>query len=88
MANTYLAESIEFQPIEIKLDGAIITTGVQFGVTALGARPPSSWISPTILSGKIGIMVSGYAAGTWQVWAKVTSAPETPILDCGYFIVE
>lgn len=88
MANTFIQESVEFQPIEVKVDGTVVTSGVEFGVTALGARPPASWVAPTALSGKIGIMVSGYAVGTWQVWAKVTSAPETPILDCGYFIVE
>ncbi len=86
MVNKFPRETVEFQPVVIRVDGVIVTTGVQFDVTPYGDRP-STWANPTQIDDEIGVMVTGYTAGQYTVWAKVTSAPETPVIDCGYFIV-
>ena len=79
-------ETVEFLPVTVTVDGAAVTTGVTFAVVTLGTRP-TTFVAPTTLGGKIGVMVGGYAAGYWQVFAKVVSSPETPVIDCGYFSV-
>ena len=84
--NTYPRESVEFQPVQVKVDGEAVTTGVELAL-ALGSARPVDWQTPTTLDGKIGVMVTGLDVGTWHVWARVTSAPETPVIDCGYFRV-
>lgn len=84
--NTYPRETAEFQPVTVTVDGAPVTTGVQFAVVESGARP-TSWTTPVTLGGKIGVMVENLDPGTWHVWAQITSDPETPVVDCGEFDV-
>lgn len=83
MTNTsYPRETVEFQPITITVDGTPVTTGVTVALVAHGTRP-SVWLAPTTLDGKIGVMLTGLTPGLYDVWAKVTSSPETPVVDCG-----
>lgn len=84
--NTYPRETVEFQPVEVKVDGAVVTDGVQLALTT-GSDRPTDWNDPTVVAGGIGVMVEGLAVGTYHVWAKVTSSPETPVVDCGTFRV-
>jgi hypothetical protein len=86
--NRYPRESVEFQPITVTLNGVAVTTGVTVQVVVQGNRPVGAWVTPTTLSGVIGVMVSGQAPGSYTVWAKVTSAPETPVINCGTYVVE
>ena len=78
----YLAETVEFQPITIKVDGVEVLTGVTISVTAAGVRP-TVFVAPTTLAGKLGFMVAGMTAGIYDVHAKVASAPETPVVYVG-----
>lgn len=82
MINTYPRETIEFQPISFELDGLPITNNVFVAVAATGTRP-QTWAPATALDGAIGVMISGLAPGSWTVFAKVTDAPETPVVECG-----
>lgn len=85
--NSIPRESIEFVPLTVKVDGVPVLTGVTVSVVAAGSRP-GAWVAPTALAGKIGVITNGYAAGAWQVWAKVSGfAPETPVVDAGSFRV-
>lgn len=84
---TYPRESVEFQPVTVTVDGVAVTTGVTFAVVPYGDRPVT-FVAPTTLGGKIGVMVSGLGVGVYRVWAQVTSAPETPVIDCGTFTVD
>lgn len=84
--NTYPRETVEFQPVVVTVDGAAVTTGVQFAVVTAGARP-TVWVAPATLGDAIGVMVEGFTPGTWHVWAQVSSAPEMPVIDCGAFDV-
>ncbi len=83
MSSSYPRETVEFQPVTVTVDSVAVTTGVQFALVTDGARP-SAWVDPTPLSGKIGVMLTGLTPGNYRIWAKVTSAPETPVIDCGY----
>ena len=78
----YPRETVEFQPVTVTIDGTPVTTGVTFAVVPAGTRP-ITFVTPTTLAGKIGVMITGMTVGNWNVWAKVTSSPETPVIDCG-----
>lgn len=86
MTNRYPRESIEFQAVIIRVDGIKVTTGIEYCVVTAGERP-EIWVAPVVVGTQSGFMVDGYDVGTWDVWAKVTSAPEIPVLNCGSFIV-
>jgi len=83
MNTSYPRESVEFAPVTITVDGTPVTTGVTFAVVANDTRP-STWVAPTTLDGKIGVMLTGLTPGLYKVWGKVVSSPETPVIDCGY----
>ena len=88
MTNIYQRETVEFQPVLITLDGAQVTTGVEFAVIIPSARPVSSnWANATTLDGDIGFLVQNLAVGTWNVWARITDSPEIPVINCGSFAV-
>lgn len=84
--NVYPRETVEFLPVTVTVDGAPLTTGVEFTVTTDIARP-ANWAAPTVLEGAIGVMITGLAVGTYRVWAKVTDSPEIPVIECGAFRV-
>jgi hypothetical protein len=82
----YPRETIEFQPIDITVDGAP-ATAAQYQLTTGSNRPTGAWTNVTTLGGKVGFLVSGLTAGRYLVWAKLSSAPETPVILVGAFIV-
>ena len=82
MTSSYPRETVEFAPITVKVDGVEVLTGVTVSVVAAGVRP-TVWVAPTTLDGKIGVMVTGMTAGLYDIWAKVVSSPETPVIYCG-----
>lgn len=86
MANVFPRETVEFQGVPITIDGAVVTTNIEYCVVAPGVRP-STWVSATTLAGATGFMVSGKSVGTYQVWARITSSPEIAVIDCGTFSV-
>lgn len=83
---TYQRETKEFQPISIKVDGVEVLEGVEVSVIPSGTRP-TEWSAPFTLDGKLGVMIEGFVPDTYQVWAKITSVPEIPVIYCGNFKV-
>jgi hypothetical protein len=88
MTNLYERETLEFQPVSVTLDDVEITTNVEFAVLLGNARPVElDWATPTTLDDRIGVMVDSLTPGTYAVWARITSTPEVPVIDCGRFRV-
>jgi hypothetical protein len=79
-------ETYEFLPVSVTVNGTAVTTGVTFAVCEVDSRP-ATWGSATTLGTAIGVMVNGTAlgVGTFEVFARVVSSPEIPVLDCGTF---
>ena len=86
MANYYERESVEFQPVEIKLDGQAVLDGISYAIVPDGERPVT-FTEATVLAGKTGVMIQGLERGTYRIFAKVLNSPEVPVIDCGYFYV-
>ena len=83
---SYERESIEFLPVTVTVDGQPVTAGVTFCIAPQSARP-TEFAAPVTLGGKIGVMIQGLTPGGYRIWAKVTSNPETPVINCGYITV-
>lgn len=84
--NLYERESVEFQPVSVTRNGEPVTLNIELAVTQNNERPTNFQV-PATLGDEIGIMVDGYAVGSYTVWAKVTDAPEVPVIVCGHFRV-
>lgn len=86
---TFLKETLEFQPVSVKLDGVAVTTGVKFSVVLVvdNAAVPGTWITATSLDGKIGFMVDNLDTGYYRVFAQITDNPEIPVKKVGTFRV-
>jgi hypothetical protein len=91
--SNYPRETIEFQPIDITIDGQP-AVAAQYQLVASPsaaldylARPAGAWTNVTTLGSKVGFLISGLAVGRWLCWAKLSSAPETPVILVGAFIV-
>jgi hypothetical protein len=79
-------ETYEFLPVVVTVNGTAVTTDVSFAVCEVDGRP-ATWGSAVTLGTAIGVMVNGTAlgVGTFEVFARVQSSPEIPVLDCGTF---
>lgn len=86
MANAYPRESVEFQPVQVTRDGALVTEGLSFAVVLDGQRP-ETFTPATVINDVPGVMVNALAAGTYRIYAQLTAGPETPVVDCGYFYI-
>lgn len=86
MTLSFPRETVEFLPVTVTVDGVVVTTGVQFAKTT-GTNRPTTWVAQYDLDGKIGILLSGETPGTYHLYAKVTDAPEVPVIDCGSYII-
>jgi len=86
LANAYPRESVEFQPVEVTLNGAPVTTGLALSVVRDGQRPVTFTPAAT-MDGLTGVMINALAPGTWRVYAQVSNGQETPVIDCGYFYI-
>lgn len=86
MANAYPRESVEFQPVNIMVEGTPVLTGLSFAVVPDGSRPVT--FSPAdMVGGRPGFYVGGFGPGTYRVFAQLENPPETPVIDCGYFYI-
>jgi|GEM_PF-2002266 len=80
-------ETVEYIPVVVYLNGVVTTTGVSFAVVPDGTRP-SSWTAATVLNSATYTLISGLSVGLYNVFAKVSAAPETPVILCGQITVE
>lgn len=85
--NRFPRETVEFQPVTVKVDGVLVTDGVQLTITS-GSTRPTVWAPAVTLDGKIGVMVEGLEVGSYTVWAKVSAVPEVPVVRCGWFAID
>ena len=80
-------ETVEFLPVTVLVNGTVTSDPVEFSITDVNSRP-SAWGAAVTIGTDIGVMVNGTALGgpgTFNVYARVTSSPETPVVDCGTF---
>lgn len=86
---TYLRETKEFQPIGVKVrrNGveSKVFDGVEFVLLLPGIRPSieAPWANAIALDGEIGVMIDKFEHKSWNVFARITSAPEMPVVYCG-----
>lgn len=86
MANAYPRESVEFQPVKVTHGGLLITTGLEFSIVPDGERP-TEFTPAASVAGNTGVMVSGLDVGTYRIFARISTAQEVPVIDCGYFYI-
>ena len=77
-------ETIEWVgPVTVTADGEP-ATAVELALLPLGTRPAGDvWQAPLVLDGGQGLLVNGLAPDRYVLWARVTDAPETPVLEVG-----
>lgn len=77
-------ETVELVPVVVtnRETGAAVITDVETAIT-LGAARPTTWTDAVVVADKTYALISGLRIGTWTVWARVTAAPEAPVIDCG-----
>lgn len=80
------SQTSEFLPVPVSADGVIVTTGIAYSVVPNGNQP-GAWTAATVMNSKTGVMVSGFAAGTYRIYAQATTTNETAVIDCGTFLV-
>ena len=82
---TYPRETTEFVHIVVTVDGQPVTDNVSFSVVprTTGKPRPTTWTPAMLLDGRTGLLLGPAQPGELQVWARVTDAPETPVIDCG-----
>lgn len=73
-------ETREFFPVNVRLNGTVITTGVEFSATPYGSRA-HNFMPAAMLEGKTGIMIENMEPGNYRVWARVTTVSETPVME-------
>lgn len=74
------AETVEFVPVTVTLNGSPVTAGVEFAALPEGARPQEAdWKDADLLEGNAGVLISGLSAGYYWVWVRVTASPEIPV---------
>lgn len=76
---TYPRESVEFHEIPL-LNGSDPVEPEQVAITTWMARP-TTWVTPTTLDTKHGVMVSGLTPGHYRTWAKIIDNPESPVVE-------
>lgn len=86
LPNKYARESVEFQPVTVTVNGAVVTAGVAFAVVDAQTRP-TVFTAAVVLGAQIGVMVQGLRPGPWYVFARIDAIPEIPVVPCGFFVV-
>jgi len=86
MAQTWTMEreSVEFRAVDVTVDD-VAETDFEVAVLAYGERPEEEdWASADQVGSEYGYLTDGsLAVGTYTVWVRVSSAPETPVLQAG-----
>lgn len=84
--DSYPRETDELAPVTVSIDGAAVTSGIEFALTT-GNERPETWTEPYVVGDASGVRVADLEPGVWKVWAKVTDSPEIPVIECGYIRV-
>ena len=87
--NIYPRETTEFLRVHVEVDGVEVAGDtVTFSLVKGENSRPGEFSAATLLDGKVGLMLSGLTPGVYRVYAKVDTAAEQPVVDCGLFRVE
>lgn len=87
--NIYPRETSEFMAVHVERDGVAVTDDtVSFSVVKGEGTRPGPFEPAELLDGKVGVQVYGLQPGVYRVWARVDTAAEQPVIDCGLFRVE
>ena len=87
MTNRYPRESIELVPTTVTLDGTAIVSGFELALTTGDARP-TTWEAPDVAGTTSGYLLPGtLTPGAYTLWARVTDAPEVPVIALGAFVI-
>ena len=78
-------ESVELVAVEVLVDGEAVDD-YEVAVTAPGGRP-LVWNEPDTAGVITGILTGSYPVGSYEVWARYVSAPETPVVKAGRFTI-
>jgi len=85
-AASFPRETDEFLLITVTVDGVAVVDNVEFSTVIYGLRP-ETWAVAATLDGDIGIDVVDYEVGEYEVFARVTTVDEMPVMSCGLFEV-
>ena len=84
-------DSPVFVAAPVTLDDVVTTTGIEYAVTDVSAGTrPTDWTAAYVLDGKTGVLVDAtllVPGKQYQVWARVSSPPESVVLKAGRFVV-
>jgi len=84
--NSYDRDSAEYLELIVTVDGATVTSGIEYAVTT-GDERPSAWAPVTIVDGRPMALLQGRAPGTYVVWARVTAGSELVVMRVDTFLV-
>ena len=83
---TFPRETNEFLPVTVTVNGVPVTSGVTFS-SVLGDARPVTFVAAVVLGPLIGIQVVAKDVGLHTIFARVTGAGETPVINCGQYRV-
>lgn len=86
MATTLQRETEEWLPVPVKHQGVPIIASVKFAILPTGTRPTaefSEFTDAIVVEEQTGIMVTDLQPGDYEIWARVTTALERPVIRCG-----
>lgn len=83
--NQYPHDTNEWAAVPVTANDVIVTTGVEYAVLPVGSDAAKTWTPAVIREGKTGIQITGLAVGFYEISARVTSAPDLVVVDCGTF---
>lgn len=79
-------------PIYQRLNPSLPDKTLWAGATSYAIVPdgnrPTTWTVSDTRNGFTGTSISGLGKGVWHAYAKVTSSPDTPVIDCGTFTLD
>lgn len=78
-------ESVDFIELDVRVN-SIVTAAYEISV-APDPQRPVAWVSPHMLGMKYGLLAGPYAPGLHQVFVRVSSTPEMPVVTAGVLFV-
>ena len=81
--NRYPHDTSEWAEVTVTVNDVVVTTGVEYAIQATGSTAAKTWTAAVIRDGKTGLNLSGLTAGFYDISARVTSAPDLIVIDCG-----
>ena len=86
MNDLYPSQTVEYVPIPVTADGAVVTTGVAYSVVP-NLKPPGAWTAAVLVNNQTCWLLTGLTPGTYRKWAQVTAGTEIAVIDCGTLTV-